>query len=158
VGLLGLPGQPGLQRGEAGLPSLGGAGQQELPSFQKVGFEVDYASGQDLDRFSKYQFGFFGGTRVHGYQSSRVRATDVLAAHGSYGFEIGQALRLEGVGDVAWATDEETGLDNELLAGLGIQGSFMGPWQTLVNLDLGVPVAGPDDGFVVYLVFLKLFR
>ncbi|HEY9422306.1 MAG TPA: hypothetical protein VIW92_12885 [Thermoanaerobaculia bacterium] len=129
-----------------------------LPSFQKVGLEFDYASGSDLDRFSKYQFGFFGGTRVHGYQSSRVRATDVLAAHGSYGFEVGQALRLEGVGDVAWATDEETGLDNELLAGLGIQGSFMGPWQTLVNLDLGVPVAGPDDGFVVYLVFLKLFR
>jgi hypothetical protein len=34
----------------------------------------------------------------------------------------------------------------------------VGPWQTLVNVDLGVPVAGPDDGFVAYLVFLKLFR
>lgn len=129
-----------------------------LPSFQKLGLEIDYASGQDLDRFSKYQFGFFGGTRVHGYQSNRVRATDVLAAHASYGFEIGQAFRLEGIGDVAWATDDETGLDNELLAGLGVQGSFIGPWQTVVNLDLGVPVAGPDDGFVVYVVFLKLFR
>lgn len=129
-----------------------------LPSFQRIGFEVDYASGQDLDRFSKYQFGFFGGTRVHGYQSNRVRATDVYAAHGSYGFEIGQLFRLEGIADVAWATDEETGLDNELLAGLGVQGQFMGPWDTLVNVDLGVPVAGPDDGFVVYLVFLKLFN
>jgi hypothetical protein len=129
-----------------------------LPSFQKVGIELDYASGSDLDRFNKYQFGFFGGTRVHGYQSNRVRATEVFAGHLSYGFEIGELLRLEAVGDVALATDEDSGLDQELLGGLGLQGSFMGPWQTLINLDLGVPVAGPDDGFVLYLVFLKLFR
>ncbi|HVR97064.1 MAG TPA: hypothetical protein VMW27_10645, partial [Thermoanaerobaculia bacterium] len=128
-----------------------------LPSFQKVGLELDYASGSDLDRFNKYQFGFFGGTRVHGYQSNRVRASEVLSGHLSYGFEIGEFLRLEGLGDVALATDEDTGLDQELLAGLGIQGAFMGPWETLINLDLGVPVAGPDDGFVLYLVFLKLF-
>ncbi len=129
-----------------------------LPSFQKVGLEFDYASGSDLDRFSKYQFGFFGGTRVHGYQSGRVRATEVFAGHASYGFEIGQAFRLEGIADAAWATDEDTGLDRELLAGVGVQGTFIGPWQTIVNLDLGVPVAGPDDGFVLYLVFLKLFK
>jgi hypothetical protein len=129
-----------------------------LPSFQKVGLELDYSSGSELDRFSKYQFGFFGGTRVHGYQSNRVRATEVWAGHASYGFEIGQAFRLEAIGDAALATDEDTGLDRELLGGLGVQGTFIGPWQTVVNLDVGVPVAGPDDGFVLYLVFLKLFR
>jgi hypothetical protein len=129
-----------------------------LPSFQKVGFELDYASGSDLDRFSKYQFGFFGGTRVHGYQSNRVRASEVYAGHLSYGFEIGQAFRLEAIADAALATDEDTGLDRELLGGVGLQGTFVGPWQTVVNLDVGVPVAGPDDGFVLYLVFLKLFR
>lgn len=129
-----------------------------LPRFQKASVELDYASGTDLDRFSKYQFGFFGGTRVHGYQSNRVRASEVIAGHASYGFEIGQMLRLEAVADAALATDEDAGLDQELLAGVGVQGSFMGPWQTLINLDVGVPVAGPDDGFVLYLVFLKLFR
>ncbi len=129
-----------------------------LPKFQKIGAEVDYVSGSDLDRFNKYQFGFFGSTRVHGYQSNRVRAEEALAVHGTYGFEIGQALRLDAVGDVAWATDEATGLDNEMLAGVGIAGTFIGPWQTVVNLDVGVPVAGPDDGFVFYVVFLKLFK
>ncbi|HWN42695.1 MAG TPA: hypothetical protein VNW71_10770 [Thermoanaerobaculia bacterium] len=129
-----------------------------LPRFQKIGVEVDYVSGSDLDRFSKYQFGFFGSTRVHGYQSNRVRAEEAIATHLSYGFEIGQFLRLDAVGDVAWATDELAGLDNEMLAGVGLAGSFMGPWQTLVNLDVGVPVAGPDDGFTMYLVFLKLFK
>jgi hypothetical protein len=34
----------------------------------------------------------------------------------------------------------------------------MGPWQTVVNLDVGTPVAGPDSGFVLYVVFLKLFK
>ena len=129
-----------------------------LPRFQKIGAEIDYVSGSDLDRFSKYQFGFFGSTRVHGYQSNRVRAEEAIAAHLSYGFEIGEFLRLDAVGDVAWATDEAAGLDNEMLAGVGLAGTFIGPWQTVVNLDVGVPVAGPDDGFVMYLVFLKLFK
>ncbi|HVS03857.1 MAG TPA: hypothetical protein VMT16_13910 [Thermoanaerobaculia bacterium] len=129
-----------------------------LRRFQKLGLELDAVGGRDLDRFSKYQFGFFGGTRVHGYQSNRVRAEEALAAHASYGFEIGQLLRLEGVVDAAWASDEESGLSDELLAGVGLVGSFMGPWQTVMQVDVGVPVAGPDDGFVLYLVFLKLFR
>ncbi|MBZ0089135.1 MAG: BamA/TamA family outer membrane protein, partial [Thermoanaerobaculia bacterium] len=125
--------------------------------FRKLGFEVDYSGGQDLDRFSKYQFGFFGGNRVHGYQIGKVRAEEAFAAHVTYGFEIGSLLRLDAVGDAAWATDEISGLDNELLAGVGLQGTFMGPWETLISVDVGTPVAGPDDGVSVYLVLLKLF-
>lgn len=126
--------------------------------FRKLGLEVDYLGGSDLDRFSKYGFGFFGGNRVHGYQIGKVRAEEAWAAHLSGGLEIGKAFRLEAIGDVAWATDAASGLDRELLAGVGLTGSFIGPWETLVNLDLGVPVAGPDDGFTIYIVFLKLFR
>jgi len=125
--------------------------------FRKLGLEVNWAGGEDLDRFSKYQFGFFGGNRVHGYQIGKVRAEEALAAHLTYGFEIGNLLRLDAVGDAAWATDEVSGLDRELLAGVGLQGVFMGPWETLISLDVGTPVAGPDDGVAVYLVFLKLF-
>jgi hypothetical protein len=129
-----------------------------LPRFQKIGLELAYAGGEDLDRFSKYGFGFFGSTRVHGYQSNRVRAEEVYAGHLSYGFDIGEVFRIDALVDAAWATDEATGLDNELLAGVGLQGSFIGPWQTVMSIDLGVPVEGPDDGFVAYVVFLKLFE
>ncbi len=73
--------------------------------FRKLGLEIDWADGQDLDRFSKYQFGFFGGNRVHGYQIGKVRAEEALAAHLTYGFELGNLLRLDAVGDAAWATD-----------------------------------------------------
>ena len=128
-----------------------------LSGFRKVGVELAYLDGEKLDRFSKYQFGFFGSTRVHGYQIGKVRAEKAYLAHATYGFEIGQLLRLDGVLDAAWATDRESGLDNELLAGVGLAGTFQGPWETLIQIDIGTPVAGPDDGVVAYLVFLKLF-
>ena len=129
-----------------------------LPHFQKIGAEVDYVGGSDLDRFNKYQFGFFGDTRVHGYQTDRVRAEKAIASHLSYGFEIGELIRLDAVADAAWATDKVSGLRDELLGGVGLAGTFIGPWQTVVNLDVGVPVAGPDHGFTLYVVFLKLLR
>ncbi|HLF57743.1 MAG TPA: hypothetical protein VI942_12950, partial [Thermoanaerobaculia bacterium] len=128
-----------------------------LPGFRKAGLELDYLSGSNLDRFSKYGFGFFGGSRVHGYQIGKVRAEEAFAVHATYGFELGKVVRLDGIADAAWATDEVAGLDNELLAGAGIAGTFMGPWQTIVQVDLGAAVAGPDDGIVAYIVFLKLF-
>ena len=128
-----------------------------LPRFQRLGLELDWVSGEDLDRFSKYQFGFFGATRVHGYSSAKVRAEEATLAHVSYGIGLGELLRLDLVADAAWATDEESALRDELLGGVGLAGSFVGPWRTLVQLDVGVPVAGPDDGFVAYVAFLKLF-
>jgi hypothetical protein len=129
-----------------------------LPSFQKLGAEVDYFAGNHLDRFSKYEFGFFGGTRIHGYRSNAVRAEKAYLSHLSYGFDFGDVFRVDALADAALATDKENGLHNTLLAGTGVAGSVMGPWQTLVTLDVGLPVAGPDHGFVLYLVFLKLFH
>ena len=129
-----------------------------LPKFQRVGLDLDYVDGSNLDRFSKYSFGFFSGVRVHGFQSAKVRAESAYGAHGSYGFEFGEVFRLELVADTVWATDEESGLDNDLLAGAGFVGQFLGPWQTLVQIDLGVPIEGDDSGFTLFLAFLKLFR
>ncbi len=126
--------------------------------FKRFGAELDYVGGRDLDRFSKYEFGYFGSSRIHGYRSNRVRAEEAYLAHLDYGVGIGDVFRVDLIGDAALATDKLAGLDNKFLAGVGLAGSFMGPWQTLVNLDLGVPVAGPEDGFTVYVVFLKLFK
>lgn len=128
-----------------------------LPKFRKLSAELEYVDGTDLDRFSKYQFGFFSDVRVHGYQSDRVRAERALASHLSYGVNFGEAFRLELVGDAALATDKLEGLDDELLAGIGLVGTVIGPWNTIVNIDVGVAVAGPDDGASFLIAFLKLF-
>jgi hypothetical protein len=155
----GLPGNTEYQA-DQDTYTLYGAGIAKiwhLPKFTKFGAELEYVGGENLDRFSKYQFGYFSDTRVHGYRSDRVRAEEAYAAHLSYGLNIADIFRIDLVGDVAWATDQASQLDNELLAGAGLVGTFLGPWGTVVNLDLGVPVAGPDEGVSVFLAFLKLF-
>jgi hypothetical protein len=128
-----------------------------LKNFKQLGFELEYFGGKDLDRFSKYDFGTFADVSVAGYQGGLVLAEEVVAAHLSYGINIGKLFQVELDGDVAWATDELTGLDNELLAGIGLEGTVMGPWQTIVNFEVGAAVAGPGDGYSLRLVFLKLF-
>ena len=129
-----------------------------LPKFRRFGAEIEFRGGEDLDRFSKYGFGQFSSTRVAGYRSDNVRAEELYAAHVRYGLLLGDVFRIEGVADAAWATDEASGLDNELLGGVGIAGEFIGPWQTLIRLDTGVAVEGPDDGFTAFIAILKLFK
>ena len=128
-----------------------------LPKFQKIGLSFEYVDGADLDRFSKYEFGFFSDVTVRGYQSDKVRAESAAAAHLTYGFELGQLFRIDLVGDAAWATDMASGLDNELLAGAGIVGTFIGPWGTVVRMDVGTALVGPDDGWSAFIAVLKLF-
>ncbi len=129
-----------------------------LPRFRKFGVQLEYVDGQDLDRFSKYQFGSFSKIRVHGFQNGKIRAESATALNLSYGIEMGELFRLEALGDFALANDMAEGLDQEPLGGLGIAGTIVGPWKTLVRLDAGVPVVGPDDGFTLFLTFLKMFK
>ena len=127
-------------------------------NFTKIGVELEHLDGADLDRFSKYDFSTFGSGRVAGYQGGLVTASEADGVHVVGGLNFAETLRVEGELDVVWATDEATGLDRELLAGIGVGGTVMGPWQTLVNFEVGVPIAGPADSFTVFVTFLKLFN
>ena len=129
-----------------------------LPKFTKFGAQLEYAGGENLDRFSKYDFGFFSDLVIRGYSSGKVKAEEVTAAHLSYGFNLGDVFRIDLVGDAALATDFESGFKDELLAGIGLNGTVLGPWGTVVNFDIGYPVAGPADGFTAFIAFLKLFN
>ncbi|MEM9594922.1 MAG: hypothetical protein AAGD06_11685 [Acidobacteriota bacterium] len=128
-----------------------------LPKFTKIALEVEHLGGEDLDRFSKYDFGIFGDADVAGYQNGLVRAEEANGVHLSYGFDLGELFQIELEGDAVWASDEATGLEDELLAGIGVEGTVMGPWRTILNFEVGVPVEGPGEGFAARLVFLKLF-
>ena len=129
-----------------------------LPKFQRLGLEVDYESGQRLDRFSKYELGFFGSQRVHGVRSGSVRADKAVLGHLSYGFVFSDQFRLEAFYDHALITDRTAGLHAEPFQGLGIAGQTVGPWGTLLRLDLGKTIgANRQNGFVADVVVLKLF-
>jgi len=127
-------------------------------NFTKIGVEFEHLDGEDLDRFSKYDFSTFGRGRVAGYQGGLVTASEADGIHVVGGLNFAETLRVEGELDVVWATDEATGLDRELLAGIGLGGNVMGPWQTIVNFEVGFPIAGPASSFTVFITFLKLFN
>ncbi len=128
-----------------------------LKRFMKMSVELEHLNGEDLDRFSRYDFGIFGDSSVGGYPSGLVRAEKADGIHLDYGLNVGNVIRVELEGDAVWATNEETGLDRELLAGIGLEGSLALPWQMLVNFEIGQAVAGPADSVAARIVFLKLF-
>jgi len=129
-----------------------------LRKFTKLGVELEHLNGSDLDRFSRYDFGIFGDSSVGGYPSGLVRADEATGVHLSYGFNFGELFRLELEGDAVWATNEATGLDNELLSGIGVGGTLTLPWQLLTNFEIGYALDGPGEGDVAArIVFLKLF-
>lgn len=129
-----------------------------LPKFQRIGVDFNYLDGQRLDRFSKYELGFFGSQRVHGVESGSVRAEKAIIGHLSYGFVFSEQFRLEAFYDHALLDDAVAGYRREPFQGLGIAGQTIGPYGTLVRLDIGKTIGrNAQDGFVANIVFLKLF-
>jgi hypothetical protein len=129
-----------------------------LPNFQRIGVNLNYLDGIDLDRFSKYELGFFGSKRVHGVRSGSVRGERALIGHFSYGLVFSQQFRIEAFYDHAMLDDASAGFRREPFQGVGIAGQTIGPWGTLMRLDIGKMVGrNAQDGFVANVVFLKLF-
>jgi hypothetical protein len=128
-----------------------------LDDFMKIGVQVEHLDGERLDRFSKYDFDVFSDGSVAGYTNGIVTATRADVVRLDYGFNIGEVLRIGVQGDAAWATDDDSGLNTEFLAGVSASGTVVGPWQTLVNFEIGVPVAGPADSVTARIAFLKLW-
>ena len=129
-----------------------------LPKFQRIGLDLNYIDGQRLDRFSKYELGFFGAQRVHGVQSGSVHAERAIIGHLSYGFVFSQQFRLEAFYDHALLDDATSGYRREPFQGVGIAGQTIGPYGTLLRLDIGKMIGrNAQDGFVANVVFLKLF-
>jgi hypothetical protein len=129
-----------------------------LPKFQRIGAEVDYMDGSNLDRFSQYGFGFFGAQRIHGIKSGSLLADRAILAHLSYGFVFSDQFRLEAFYDHGLIDNKLAGYHNEPFQGIGIAGQTVGPYGTLLRLDIGKTIGrNAQGGFVADVVFLKLF-
>ncbi len=131
-----------------------------LPRFQRIQASLSYLGSDNTDRFSKYSFGFFGGTSLRGFRSGALRAEEAVTSRFAYGYVFGDVLRLEVVYDDARVKDLAAGLDWAYFSGAGLSGEVPGPWSTLVRFDAGTPVAGRNrgqTGVVLSLTFLKIF-
>jgi hypothetical protein len=129
-----------------------------LPKFQRIGVELNYLDGTHLDRFSEYELGFFGSRRIHGVRSGSVRAEKAILGHLSYGFVVSDQLRMEAFYDHGLIDDHLAGYRREPFQGVGVGGQTVGPYGTLLRLDIGKTVGrNAQNGFVANIVFLKLF-
>jgi len=125
--------------------------------FQKLHFNASYFGGQDLDRFSRYQFGLFDDTRIHGVPASGVRFDRVGMLRGSYSLNIFEQYRLDLFLEQAWGQDREIDRSWRPVTGIGAAVNLRAPWNTILRADVGksfLPDVYRDVGSVVFQVML----
>ena len=134
-----------------------------LGPFQKIHVDGAWFGGDDLDRLSRYQFGLFEATRIHGVPSSGLRFDDILLARGAYSFNVFEQYRLDLFLDQAWGRDRTFGDDRQPITGIGAAVNFRTPWWgTLLRADIGKAfLPGRYDGVgstVVQVMLQKPLR
>ncbi|HEY7056086.1 MAG TPA: hypothetical protein VH458_06160 [Vicinamibacterales bacterium] len=130
-----------------------------LGPFQKVHLNGGYFGGERLDRFSRYQFGLFDDTRIHGVPASGVRFDDLAMARGAYTFDLLQMYRFDFFLDQAWGRDLSATRDWQRLTGIGIAFNVRAPYNTILRADVGHAWLPPQyrgiGSTVVQILLLK---
>jgi hypothetical protein len=133
-----------------------------LKAFQKVRLSALWLDGESLDRFSRYQFSFFGDRlRVRGFSGSGMRFDRGILARVRYTFNMGEVVSFDTGVDHARVENLPGGGDPESHTGIGFAAKFVGPWGLLIRIEYGyalrsdIPaVEGEQDA---QLLFLKIF-
>jgi hypothetical protein len=130
-----------------------------LGIFQKLHFNGAYFGGKHLDRFSRYQFGLFDDTRIHGVPASGLRFDELAMVRGSYTFNIFEQYRIDLFLERASGRDRDVGPDWQSLTGTGIALNVRAPFGTILRADVGysfLPSRYRGIGStVVQIMFLK---
>ena len=127
--------------------------------FRKLLLKVAYLGGQDLDRFSRWDFGPFGTNSMIGFPSGAVLADRAYQANIAYGLNIESIVRFELEYNQAVVTNRQAGWNNTYFSGFGITTAFNGPWDgTRIRAEVGYPVVAQGvQGFTINAQILKLF-
>lgn len=132
-----------------------------LPMHQKLLAQATAVGGRDLDRFSKYNVGFFD-TRIHGFAGSGLEYTNGAVGRLVYSFNLADVIRFDAGFDHARVRDRQVGGDFQNFTGFGISGNFMGQWGLIFQFDWGIAIDSdiPDFKGQQEILFgvLKLFK
>jgi len=105
-------------------------------TFNTIHLNGAYFGGEQLDRFSMYQFGMFDATRLHGVPST-VRFGELAMFRGSYSFNLFEQYRIDVFVDHARGRDTQTGDGWAPVTGLGLGLNLRTPRNTILRADLG---------------------
>jgi hypothetical protein len=127
-------------------------------TFQTIHLNGTYFGGQDLDRFSMYQFGLFDAARMHGVPSA-VRFADLVMFRGSYSFNLLDQYRLDLFLDHARGRDPQLDDQWRPVTGIGARFNSRAPFNTILQIDVGKSFL-PDiyrgaGSMVVQILLLK---
>jgi hypothetical protein len=127
--------------------------------FHKVHLNAAYFGGSSLDRFTRYQFGLFDETRMHGVPSSGVRFGELVMARGSYSFNLLEQYRLDLFLERAVGRQDAGSGRREHVTGVGTAFTLRAPWRTMLRADIGksfLPRTFDGTGsFVAQVMLLK---
>jgi hypothetical protein len=140
---------------------VGVAKEWFLPKFQKIRANATYLDGRDLDRFSRYQFSFFGGTRLSGFAGSGVRFDRGTIVRAGYSFNVFDIIQLNATLERAYVEEIDSPVGSQEFTGVGLSGNFIGPWKTVFALSygyaLGADVAAIEGQQEFLVTVFKLF-
>lgn len=132
-----------------------------LPAFQKIRISGNYLAGNDLDRFSKFEFSLFGDDRLSGFAGSGVRFDRGLIGRAGYAFNLFDVIQFDVVLENGRVRETGLGIGSQSFTGMGLTANLVGPWKTYINLNVGYALNSdiPDlEGeSEIFVLVLKLF-
>jgi hypothetical protein len=133
-----------------------------LNAVHKLHLNGAWFGGQRLDRYSKYQFGMFDDTRIHGVPASGVKFQQLAMARGSYSFNLLDLYRLDLFLEQAWGRDRDVSPDWRPLTGIGAAANLRVRWNMILRAEAGksfLPSGYRGVGSTtVQILFLKPLR
>ena len=123
----------------------------------KIHLNGAWFGGQRLDRFSKYQFGMFDDTRIHGVPASGVRFQELSMARGTYSFNLLDLYRLDLFLEQAWGRDRDVARGWRPLTGVGAAANLRVRWNMILRAEGGksfLPSGYRDIGSTTFQILL----
>jgi hypothetical protein len=141
--------RPSWQRGRAALVY-----EKTLFALAKLHLDGEYWTGRNLDRFSAPSPARFGNAHIAGIASNRVVADRLTVVRGSLALPLSPKVRGQAGIDLGWVRDRRSGYEARPLSGVWVGFTSPGPWGTLVQGNIGFPLATPGPRAPALELFL----
>ncbi|MCU0290807.1 MAG: hypothetical protein MUF10_02275 [Thermoanaerobaculaceae bacterium] len=128
--------------------------EKALNPLMRLHLDAAYHAGWHVDRFSAPSPGRFGEVRLRGIASGTVLPERLAIVRAALAVPVSDRLRGEIGVDAAWAREERSGYEMRPLSGIGVAATVPGPWGTLMQMSVGVPLATPGEHAPTVELFL----
>ena len=128
--------------------------ERSLFPLARLHLDGELWAGSKLDRFSAPSPARFGGVRIVGIASSVVAPDRLGVARAALALPLSMHVRAQLEAAVGWARDPRSEYSARPLSGVGLGLSVQGPWGTLVQGAVGMPLATPGPQRPTFELFV----